>query len=183
MNGVELIGAGFSRRHLPLDHRRDRSSLLLFAFAHFLKEHTPLFRLVLRSAFILLVSIASFAATQKQIVPLTAGWEFHQLISRVAAGALLPFACGLGIALFIAGERIFGFALGLAAGCIFTTLAVGCCYAFQYIRRLHTGVEERATSARRRAMTENTSLDQRITQMLSEARVVLPGCKPCSGFS
>jgi hypothetical protein len=68
--------------------------------------------------------------------------EFHQLISRVAPGALLPFACSLRIALFIAGEHIFGFALGLAAGCIFTTLTVGCWYAFQYIRRLHPGLEE-----------------------------------------
>jgi beta-mannosidase len=55
--------------------------LLLFAFAHFCKEHTPLFRLVLRSAFILLISISSVAATQKQVVPLNSGWEFHQLIS------------------------------------------------------------------------------------------------------
>jgi hypothetical protein len=31
--------------------------------------------------------------------------RFHQLISRTAAVALLPFALGLGIALFIAGER------------------------------------------------------------------------------
>ena len=38
-------------------------------------------RLCLRSTFILLASISATAATQKQVVPLTSGWEFHQLIS------------------------------------------------------------------------------------------------------
>jgi beta-mannosidase len=62
-------------------HKETAYSLLLFAFAHFLKEYTSLFRLVLRAAFILLVSFTSAAATQKQVVPLTSSWEFHQLIS------------------------------------------------------------------------------------------------------
>ena len=45
------------------------------------KEPTSLFQFCFRSAFILLVSISATAATQKQVVPLTSGWEFHQLIS------------------------------------------------------------------------------------------------------
>jgi len=46
-----------------------------------------LFRLCLRFAFFLLASISATAATQKQLVPLTSGWEFHQLISGPVVAA------------------------------------------------------------------------------------------------
>src|SRR5438552_14638875 len=95
--------------------------------------------------------------------------------------ALLPFALSLGIALFIAGERLFGFWAGLATGCFVVLLALGCWYGLQLLRRLQTGHEERAVSARQRTMMENTSLHQRITQMLTEARVVLPGVQALLG--
>jgi hypothetical protein len=108
--------------------------------------------------------------------------HFHRLISRMAGISLLPFALSLGIALFITGERIFGFSAGLAAGCFFALLALGCWYALQYLRRLQTGHKERAISARQQTMMENTSLDERITQMLTEARVVLPGVQALLGF-
>ena len=108
--------------------------------------------------------------------------RFHQLISRMTTCALTPFALSLAIVLYIAGERVFGPAAGLATGGFFAVLAFGCWYAFQYIRRLQTGHQERATSARQQTMTENASLDQRITQMLTEARVVLPGVQALLGF-
>lgn len=108
--------------------------------------------------------------------------RFHQLISRMAASALLPFALSLGIALFITSERVLGFAAGLATGCFVAVLAFGFWYGFQYLRRKRTGHKERAISARQQAMTENTSLDQRISQMLTEARVVLPGVQALLGF-
>jgi Family of unknown function (DUF6328) len=108
--------------------------------------------------------------------------RFHQLISLMTACALAPFALSLAIVLCIAGEHIFGPAAGLAAGGFFAVLAFSCWYAFEYIRRLHTGHRERAMSARQQTMTENASLDQRITQMLTEARVVLPGVQALLGF-
>jgi hypothetical protein len=108
--------------------------------------------------------------------------RFHRLISHMAGVSLLPFALSLGIALFITGERIFGFAAGLAAGCFFALLALSCWYGLQYLRRLQTGHKERAISACQQTMTENTSLDERITQMLTEARVVLPGVQALLGF-
>jgi hypothetical protein len=95
--------------------------------------------------------------------------RFHQLISRTAAVALLPFALGLGIALFIAGERVFDFVPGLATGCVVAGLTFGGWFAFEYLRRLQTGHQEQAISARQQTMMENTLLDHRITQMLTEA--------------
>jgi hypothetical protein len=108
--------------------------------------------------------------------------RFHQLISRMADCALPPFALSLGLALFIAGESIFGFSAGLAAGVFYLLLALGCWYGLQYLRRLRTGHKERATTAHQQTMMENASLNQRITQMLTEARVVLPGVQALLGF-
>src|SRR6267143_884826 len=108
--------------------------------------------------------------------------RFHRLISRMAGFSLLPFALSLGIALFITGERIFGFSAGLAAGCFFALLALGCWYGLQYLRRLQTGHKARAISARQQTVMETTPLDERITQMLTEARVVLPGVQALLGF-
>jgi hypothetical protein len=71
---------------------------------------------------------------------------------------------------------------GVASGCLFAVLAVGCWYLFQYLRRWQTGHRERATSARQQTMPQDTSLDQRITQMLTEARIVLPGVQALLGF-
>jgi len=52
--------------------------------------------------------------------------RFHQLISRMPDYALLPFALSLGIALFIAGESIFGFSAELTAGAFCVLLTLGC---------------------------------------------------------
>jgi hypothetical protein len=108
--------------------------------------------------------------------------RFHQLITRMTSCALTPFAFSLAIALGTASERVFGPAAGLVTGGFFAVLAFGCWYALAYIRRLYTGHQERAKSARQQTMTENVSLDQRISQMLTEARVVLPGVQALLGF-
>jgi hypothetical protein len=108
--------------------------------------------------------------------------RFHQLITRMAACALLPFALSLGIALFIVGEFISGLLVGVAAGCFFVSLGLGCWYGCPYLRRQQTGHAERATTACEQSMTQQTSLEQRITQMLTEARVVLPGVQALLGF-
>jgi hypothetical protein len=108
--------------------------------------------------------------------------RFHRLISRMTTFALTPFALSLAIVLGIAGECVFGLAAGVAIGGFFAALAFGFWYGLQYLRRLHTGHRERAVSARQQTMTEHASLDQRITQMLTEARVVLPGVQALLGF-
>lgn len=108
--------------------------------------------------------------------------RFHQLISRLAGGALLPFAISLGIALFIVGEFIGGVPVGAAAGCLFVCLGLGCWYGLPYLRSRQTGRKEREMTIREQSVTQPTSLEQRITQMLTEARIVLPGVQAMLGF-
>jgi Family of unknown function (DUF6328) len=136
-------------------------------------------------ALLLMIITVAFLVTSEsyhQIVEVGADTgRFHRLISRMAGFSLLPFALSLGIALFITGERIFGFSAGLAACCFFALLALGCWYGLQYLRRLQTGHKERVISARQQTVMETTPLDERITQMLTEARVVLPGVQALLG--
>jgi hypothetical protein len=106
----------------------------------------------------------------------------HRLATRVADLALLPFALSLGLAVFVTGERLFGLAGAVAAGLGFTLLALLAWYALGWLRRRHAGHEERARTARQIDMSEETSLHQRINQMLTEARVILPGAQALLGF-
>jgi hypothetical protein len=108
--------------------------------------------------------------------------KLHQFVSHMAACALFPFAGGMGIAMFIAGDRIFGMVGGAVAGLSFFALALAFWFGVAYLRRRHAGQRERAISARQTTMIEDTPLDQRITQMLTEARVALPGAQALLGF-
>jgi hypothetical protein len=108
--------------------------------------------------------------------------QFHKLITLAASCALLPFALSLGCALVTTGERVFGLAGGLVTGGFFALFALGVWYGLQYLRRLKVGHKERAITARHQTMTEIPPLDERISQMLTEARIVLPGVQALLGF-
>jgi hypothetical protein len=108
--------------------------------------------------------------------------SLHHFVSRMANSSLLPFAGGLAIAMFIASERIFGIVGGLIAGFLFLGLSLTLWFGVEYLRRRHAGKRERAIFARQKSMHEDTPLDQRIIQMLTEARVILPGAQALLGF-
>lgn len=60
--------------------------------------------------------------------------EVHRLVSAMAGMALLPFALSLGLALFIAGEHLFGLAGGTGGGLSFALLALLTWYGIGYRR-------------------------------------------------
>lgn len=108
--------------------------------------------------------------------------RLHHFVSVMASASLLPFTGGLAIATFIASERIFGIVGGLVAGFLFLSLSLTLWFGVEYLRRRHVGERERAIFARQKTMHEDTPLDQRIIQMLTEARVILPGAQALLGF-
>jgi hypothetical protein len=107
---------------------------------------------------------------------------FHRLVTRITEWALLPFAAGLGTSLDIVAERLFGGAGGLAAGIGFTALAFATWYGIEALRRRALRETARPQPQRRLTMLEKTPLTQRIEQMLTEARVILPGAQALLGF-
>ena len=108
--------------------------------------------------------------------------RFHRLVTIVAELALLPFALALGLDLFITVERIFGETASAAAGIVGAGAAIGLWYGFPRVRRLHVGHRERAMTRGQSQDRSNTPLHAKIEQMLTEARVVLPGAQALFGF-
>lgn len=101
--------------------------------------------------------------------------RFHRFTMQVMRFALAPFALGLTLDLAVAGDRIFGPAAGAAFAALAAVAALGFWYGLFFHRdRRKLGPPEETM--------EKTSLDHRIVQVLTEARVVLPGAQALLGF-
>jgi len=108
--------------------------------------------------------------------------HIHHLISIMAGIALLPFAVSLGLDLFIAIERAADARTAFVVGLGFGGLALFCWYGIEFLRRRTVGGKERAMALQPREGSEPTPLHARIEQMLTEARVILPGAQALLGF-
>lgn len=97
---------------------------------------------------------------------------------RYANLALLPLAGAVGCDVFVAIERPFGLPLSVMMAVVTFVFAIGAWYALGLgLRRTLTvhDVEEPM-------MRTNTPLHAKIEQMLTEARVILPGAQALLGF-
>jgi Family of unknown function (DUF6328) len=108
--------------------------------------------------------------------------RLHRFTGHVAAIALAPFATSLGLDIGIATERIWGAAGGIAAGAATGLLAVACWYGLEALPMRSRGHEERAMSACENDKPQDPGLHEKIDQMLTEARVILPGAQALLGF-
>jgi hypothetical protein len=110
---------------------------------------------------------------------------FEKFITRVAGVALLPFALALGIDLYVVTAKTAGAGAALGVGIVSTVVAL----FFWY------GLEAAARVSKRRwrggdalhppqetAAKKPTPLPDRITNVLTEGRVILPGAQALLGF-
>jgi hypothetical protein len=127
---------------------------------------------------LMVLSIACLIAPSMQHRIVETGQSTRRL-ERVAtvyaAWGLLPFAASLGLGFFIVFERIFGAAAGIATG-ITSTASAG----FFWFG-LAWGIGDRR-AGNVTAASGTTPLSTRIEQMLTEARVIIPGCQALLGF-
>ena len=107
---------------------------------------------------------------------------FHRLVTVFADLALLPFAAALGLDVAMIAERILGRGEAMVAGGMTTLLALSLWYALPRLRRAAAGARERAASMRQQQQRQKTPVTQKIEQMLTEARVILPGAQAMFGF-
>jgi Family of unknown function (DUF6328) len=103
-------------------------------------------------------------------------------ISAMAGMALFPFALSIGCGLTIAFGRISGGITAALLGFGFCGLALFAWFGFAFLARGFDGQKERVMSSPQRMRSPHTPLHAKIEQMLTEARVILPGAQAILGF-
>jgi hypothetical protein len=105
------------------------------------------------------------------------------ITGHCAAAALLPFAFALGLDLMIAsGIALDSVAVGIGAGAWLALMALIAWYGVAQFMKRRQGAAERGKAEAQRDASEMPPLHVRIEQMLTEARVILPGAQALLGF-
>jgi hypothetical protein len=101
--------------------------------------------------------------------------RLERTATRYAAAGLLSFSTSLGLALFIVFERLFGGLAGAIVGIGSGALAGFFWFGLAWLIGEH---------GRNAMSTESgaTPLSTKIEQMLTEARIIIPGCQALMGF-
>jgi hypothetical protein len=113
---------------------------------------------------------------------------FHQIIFRgdskpaaieaatwLTGASLLPLTLALGIAAFTTFDHLFGRTLGIVTGSAFTVIAIAFLYGLGFALK-------RNRTKQMREISKSTPLKTKIEQMLTEARVIIPGGQALLGF-
>ena len=109
--------------------------------------------------------------------------RIKNITGRLAAIALLPFALTLGIDLDITLNQAFSSGwIAKVSGGLFMALAVSGWYGVGTLMKRKYGAVERTTAVAEGDCRESAPLHSRIEQMLTEARVILPGAQALLGF-
>ncbi len=98
---------------------------------------------------------------------------------RFAELALLPLGLSMGCAVYVACERWLGTSLSLVLALATTGVTLAFWYCYGAILRNTQNREKKAMGP---PATGNTELHEKIDQMLTEARVILPGAQALMGF-
>ncbi|HEX8219344.1 MAG TPA: DUF6328 family protein [Chloroflexia bacterium] len=123
---------------------------------------------------------------------------FHQLVgrgennpaslrhvTRATGAALLPFALGLSLDVYVAVEQVAGPAAAVAAGIIAFALAVSLWYGLALVQKSeksHRRHEEVMRRVEKDKEAQKAELKDKIELVITEARVVLPGAQALLGF-
>ena len=109
--------------------------------------------------------------------------RLHRFATAIADLALLPFALALGLGLFVGTQAIFGDrTVSMAAGMTGAAVAFALWYGLPKLRKRFAGERERMITRGQRNQRADTPLQVKIEQLLTEARVVLPGAQALFGF-
>jgi hypothetical protein len=125
----------------------------------------------------LVIGLLIAPSMQHRIVEKGADTNRIHYVAGVFAGlALLPFGASLGLDVFIVVEHLFGPSAALLAGGVFFGLGAVLWFVIGFVLRLSLKVSAMPEKE------EPTPLPTRIDQMLTEARVIVPGAQAQLGF-
>ncbi|MCU1286597.1 MAG: hypothetical protein JWO13_2947 [Acidobacteriales bacterium] len=102
----------------------------------------------------------------------------HSFTHRMSMFALLPFALGLGVDLFVAASKVLPDSSSWAFGVITAAIALYFWYGLEYQKRL----QGKGTNNGGDNKGEHVELKDKIKEVLIEARMVLPGAQALLGF-
>jgi hypothetical protein len=118
--------------------------------------------------------------------------EIHRYTSKLMTFALLPFALGLGVDIYVTAQKVFGWKWGAAAGLLTAAVAVSFWYLLELYMRRERAPEIAEAKKESREMEEKKAqeegedkagkLSDKIKHVLTECRVVLPGSQALLGF-
>ena len=116
--------------------------------------------------------------------------EIHRYASKLMDFALLPFAFGLSIDLYVAAQKIVGWKAGAAVGLVGLLVAVFFWYLLELYRKRERAAEIAEKKKEEREVDEpedkerdeRRKLSDKIKHVLTECRVVLPGAQALMGF-
>lgn len=112
--------------------------------------------------------------------------HMHRFTTKVMQIALLPFSIGLGIDLFVVGNKLSGLAFGIIAGFIGLAVALFFWYGLEIIRKAKAEPQIREVQNMKKQQEneqeQGTQLKDKIEQVLTEGRVILPGAQALLGF-
>jgi hypothetical protein len=103
--------------------------------------------------------------------------RIHRTTGIFAGAALLPFGISLGLDIYIVFEHLYGVTAGVIAGVAFCTVAAVCWYVLEGVLKF---LQE--DGAMQSTKEKPTPLPAKIEQMLTEARVIIPGAQALLGF-
>jgi hypothetical protein len=104
--------------------------------------------------------------------------RIHDITSLFAGIAFLPFGISLGLSIYIVFDHLYGATTALVAGLIFCIAAGLCWYVLEFVVKRLVG-----NKRMQREKEKPTPLHIKIDQLLTEARVIIPGRKPSSDSS
>jgi hypothetical protein len=103
-------------------------------------------------------------------------------VTTIANLALVPFAIALGLDVVVTFGHLFGEVSGVVAGIAAGAVAIGFWYGIPLAKRRYNCEQESAMTARPAEKSSAMPVDVKIEQMLTEARVILPGAQALFGF-
>ncbi len=100
-------------------------------------------------------------------------------VTRYTEAALLPFSLSFGLDIYLVFAHGFGEAVGIAVGAAIFVLAIASWYVAEFVYREWILEKTRDIDHLRNVKTDITT---RTAQMLTEARIALPGAQALIGF-
>ncbi|MBV9464402.1 MAG: hypothetical protein JO317_09255 [Verrucomicrobiae bacterium] len=129
-----------------------------------------------------LVCLMAPAAYHRLVEEGNVSSRLHRFIGAMIFAALLPFALTLGVDFYLGFARTGLEVAGRCAGVIATGIAFYFWYGLEFQKRQSTRTRLGAGDPSKPDEVEEVPLSERITQALTECRVILPGAQALLGF-